>query len=218
MLSSILQRDVRDISNIENLAQVPRLLALLASRTCSLLNYADIARSLTMPPSTLKRYLAILEATFLVRLLPAWSSNLGKRLTKSPKLMLTDTGLLAHVLGLDRARMVQDRTQLGHLLENFVAMELVKQMAWSNAGSELFHFRTNSGQEVDLVIEDRTGGLIGIEVKAGVNVERKDFSGLRLLAELSGEKFRHGFVVHTGDSVVPFGKKLHAIPIQHIWR
>ena len=217
-ITTILQRDVRDISNIENLAEVPNLLALLASRACSLVNYADIARSLTMPQSTLKRYMAILEATFLVRLLPAWSSNLGKRLIKSPKLLLSDTGLLAHVLGLDRARTERDRTLFGHVLENFVAMELVKQLTWSKTRFQLFHFRMTAGQEVDLLLEDRSGGLIGIEVKAGANVEGKDFLGLRLLAELTGKRFRHGFVLHTGASVVPFGKNLHALPIQYLWR
>ena len=217
-ITTILQRDVRDISNIVNLAEVPKLLALLASRACSLVNYADIARSLTMPQSTLKRYMALLEATFLLRLLPAWSSNVGKRLIKSPKLVFTDTGLLAHVLGLNRARAVQDRTLFGHVLENFVAMELIKQQTWSKTRFQLFHLRTTAGQEVDLVLEDPSGGLIGIEVKAGTNVSGKDFSGLRLLAELAGNRFRRGFVLHTGDSVVPFGKNLHAVPIQHLWR
>jgi hypothetical protein len=217
-ITTILQRDVRDISNIENLAEVPKLLALLASRVCSLVNYADIARSLTMPQSTLKRHMALLEATFLVRLLPAWSSNLGKRLIKSPKLVLTDTGLLSHVLGLDRVRAGQDRTLFGHVLENFVAMELVKQLTWSKTRFQLFHFRTTVGQEVDLLLEDPSGGLIGIEVKAGTNVEGKDFAGLHLLAELTGRRFRCGFVLHTGDCVVPFGKNMHAIPIQHLWR
>ena len=183
-----------------------------------MVNYADIARSLTMPQSTLKRYLALLEATFLVRLLPAWSSNLGKRLIKAPKLVLSDTGLLSHLLGLDPTRAAQDRTLFGHVLENFVAMEIVKQLTWSNGGVQLFHFRTSAGQEVDLLLEDRSGGLIGIEVKAGANVQEEDFSGLRLLAELAGKRFRHGFVFHTGESVVPFGKNLHALPLQYLWR
>ena len=217
-ITTILQRDVRDISNIENLAEVPKLLALLASRTCSLVNYADIARSLAVPQSTLKRYMALLQATYLVRLLPAWSSNLGKRLIKSPKLLLGDTGLLAHLLGLDRARAERERTLFGHVLENFVAMELVKQMTWSKTRCQLFHFRTTAGQEVDLVLEAPSGELIGSEVKAGTNVQAKDLVGLRLLAELTGKRFRHGFVLHTGDSVVPFGKNLHALPIQTLWR
>ncbi len=216
-IMTILQRDIRDISNIENLAEIPRLLALLASRTCSLVNYSDIAQSLSRPQTTLKRYMALLQATFLTRLLPAWSSNLGKRLVKSPKIVLADTGLLAHMLGLDMARVKKDRTLWGHVLENFVVMELVKQLTWSKHGFQLFHFRTTAGKEVDLVIEDRAGNIVGIEVKAGAKVEGKDFSGLRLLGELAGERFRHGFVLHTGDSLVPFGKSLHALPMEYLW-
>ncbi len=216
-ITTILQRDVRDIANIENLTEMPKLLTILASRTCSLVNYADIARSLTRPQSTLKRYLALLEATFLVQRLPAWSANIGKRLIKSPKLLLADTGMLCHVLGLDPVRAKQDRTLFGHVLENFVAMELVKQLTWSTAACQIFHFRTTAGQEVDLVIEDRSGNILGIEVKAGAKVEARDFSGLRLLAELAGERFKQGVVLHTGDSIVPFGENLHAIPIEYLW-
>jgi predicted AAA+ superfamily ATPase len=217
-VTTILQRDVRDISNIEHLAEVPRLLALLASRACSLLNFADIARSLTLPQSTLKRYLALLEATFLVRLIPSWSANLGKRLIKSPKLVLTDTGLLSHLLGLDRERAALERNQFGHVLENFVAMEIVKQLTWSRGRFELFHFRTTSGQEVDLVLENAAGDLVGIEVKAAAKVERKDFAGLRLLAELAGTRFRRGMVLYTGENSVPFAANLHAMPISSLWR
>ncbi len=217
-ITTLLQRDVRDISNIERVTEVPKLLGLLASRVCSLVNYADIARSLTIPQSTLKRYLAILEAMFLVRQLPAWSTNLGKRLIKSPKIILTDTGLLAHAIGLDRERLGQDRTFFGHILENFVAMEVVKQLSWSRGHFELFHFRTTVGQEVDLVLENRAGDLVGIEVKASSKVESKDFGGLRLLEELSPTRFQRGFVFYTGEHVVPFGKNLHAVPIAMLWR
>lgn len=217
-ITTILQRDVRDISNIENLAAVPRLLSLLASRVCSLLNCSDLARSLSLPQSTLNRYLALLEATFLVRLVPAWSTNLGKRLVKSPKLLLSDPGLLVHLLGLDRTVAAENATLFGHVLENFVAMEITKQLSWWRAGSRLFHFRTSSGKEVDLVVEDRLGRVIGIEVKSAAKVEARDFAGLRLLAELAGERFQQGFVLYRGAALVPFGRNLHAIPIEHLWR
>ncbi len=217
-ITTILQRDVRDIAQVENLAQVPRLLALLASRAGSLINYADLARSLATPQSTLKRYMALLEATLLVRRLPAWSANLGSRLIKSPKLLLTDTGLLAHLLGLEPARAARDRTLFGHVLENFVAMELVKQLTWSQGRFQLFHFRTTAGRKVDLLLEDAAGNLVGIEVKAGATVEAKDFAGLRFLADLVGERFRQGFVLHTGDSAVSFQKNLHALPVEFLWR
>jgi uncharacterized protein len=216
-LTTILQRDVRELINIDRLAEVPRLLAILASRTCQLVNHADIARSLAIPQTTLKRHLALMEVTFLVRLLPAWFTNIGKRLAKSPKLLLIDTGLLTHLLAVDAARLHSDRTLLGHVLENFVAVELLKQLGWTRRKCGLFHFRTESGQEVDLVLEDASGRLVGIEVKAGATVERRDFRGLEAFAAAVGDRFVRGIVVYTGEISVPFANRLHAIPIHHLW-
>src|SRR5207237_9969 len=104
-IGAILQRDVRDISNVRDLADMPRLLALAASRATGLLDYADLSRSLAMPQTTLRRYLSLLEATFLIHTLPAWSANLGRRLVKAPKLILNDTALLLHLLGADTSRL-----------------------------------------------------------------------------------------------------------------
>ncbi|MDN5870007.1 MAG: ATP-binding protein [Nitrococcus sp.] len=216
-ISTILQRDVREIANIEHLAQMPRLLTLLASRTGSLLNYSSLARDLALPQSTLKRYMALFEATFLVRPLPPWSANLGKRLVKSSKLMLTDTGLLSHLLGLDAERLKADRTLAGPVLENFAAMEVIKQLGWSRTRCELFHFRTDTGHEVDMVLEDRRGRLIGIEIKAAASVQGKDVRGLRTLAELAGERFVRGVLLYTGGVTVPFARNLHALPISALW-
>lgn len=216
-VTTILQRDVRDIANIEGLTELPRLLALLASRAASLLNYSDLSRAAAMPRSTLKRYLALLETTFLVETLPAWSANLGKRLVKSPKIMLTDTGLLAYLLGLDAERLASERVLLGPLLENFVMMELRKQSAWSRTQPRMFHFRTQTGQEVDIVLEDAAGRVVGIEVKASATVGAGDFKGLRTLAESLGDRFRRGVVLYTGTASIPFGERLHALPISALW-
>lgn len=216
-VDAILQRDVRDLANIERLAEIPRLLALLASRAGELLNFADLARTLGIPQTTLKRYLALMEMTFLVRLLPAWFSNLGKRLAKAPKLLLTDTGLLTHLIEADENRLRRDRTLLGHVLENFVAMELIKQLGWSERRYRPFHFRTESGAEVDLVLEDRAGRLVGVEVKSAATVRQQDFSGLETLARLSADRFVRGVVLCTGTTVVPFGRNLFALPVSQLW-
>jgi predicted AAA+ superfamily ATPase len=216
-VTTILQRDIRDLAHIDRLADVSRLLALVASRASQLVNYADIARSLSIPQTTLKRYMTLLETTLLVRLLPAWYTNIGKRLTKSPKLLLGDIGLLTHLLGVDAVRFGSDRTLFGHVLENFVAMELFKQLGWSKRKCGIFHFRTEAGQEVDLVLEDASGQLVGIEVKAGATVEKRDFRGLETLAEAVGSRFVRGFVLYTGDAVVPFSKELRALPIAQLW-
>lgn len=216
-VTTILQRDVRDLSNIEGLTDLPRLLSLLAARSASLVNYAELSRSASMPQSTLKRYVSLLQATFLVRTLPAWSSNLGKRLVRSPKLLLCDTGLISSLQGLSAERLASDPVLVGPLLENFVAVELQKQSAWSATQPRPFHFRTQTGQEVDIVLEDAAGRVVGVEVKASATVGARDFRGLRALAEASGDRFRRGVVLYTGRTAVPFGENLHALPVSSLW-
>jgi predicted AAA+ superfamily ATPase len=217
-VTTILQRDVRDLARIEGLTELPRLLALLASRPMALLNYADLSRGTGMPQSTLKRYFALLETIFLIHLLPPWYTNIGKRLVKTPKVLIMDTGLAAHLMGIDDARLAQDRTLLGGLMEGFVAMELVKQSGWSANPPALYHFRTHEGEEVDLVLERRGGALVGIEVKCAATVSAEDFKGLRVLAEIAGRRFRRGIVLYTGAEVVPFGAGLFAMPVEALWR
>lgn len=216
-LTTILQRDVRDIANIEGLTDLPRLLALLASRTGSLLNQADVSRAAGLPYTTLLRYLTLLEATFLVQMLPAWSGNLGLRLVKAPKVALCDTGLAASLLGLDAERLAQDGAMRGQLLETFVAMEMRKLAGWSRTQPRLFHWRTAAQQEVDLLLEDAAGHIVGIEVKASGAVSASDFKGLRALAEAAGSQFRRGVVLYAGSQIVPFGESLHALPLSALW-
>lgn len=217
-ITTILQRDVRDLANIEGLTTLPRLLALLAARSASLVNYSEISRSSGLPLSTLKRYMTLLEATFLLRTLPAWHANIGKRLVKAPKLLLNDTGLVAQLVGLSEVRIETDRTRLGALLENFVAIELVKQITWSERQPSLYHFRLQTGREVDLVLEDATGRLVGVEVKAGASVSGSDLKGLRALAEARPEAFHRGVVLYTGEEVVSFEPNLQAVPVQAVWQ
>ncbi|OGQ73473.1 MAG: ATPase [Deltaproteobacteria bacterium RIFCSPLOWO2_12_FULL_57_22] len=216
-VTTILQRDVRDLANVEGLTALPRLLSLLAARAMSLLNLSELSRSIAIPQTTLKRYMALLETTFLIQTLPAWSGNLGKRLVKAPKLVLSDTGLMSQLLGLSKKRITMDANLLGPLLENFVVMELLKQVTWSRTQARLFHFRTQTGQEVDIVLEDPAGHLVGIEVKAGATVTTQDFKGLRTFAEATGRHFQRGVVLYTGTESVPFGPRLHALPVRALW-
>jgi hypothetical protein len=214
---SILQRDVRDISNVRDLGEMPRLLALIASRACGLLDYADLARGLSMPQTTLKRYMGLLEATFLVRTLPAWSIDIGKRLVKAPKLLMNDTGLLTHLLGMDANRLKSDSMAGGAILENFVVTEVCKQRGWSKGRPDLFHFRSYAGDEVDIVLEDKAGRIVGIEVKASATIGANHFKGLKLLAEAAGERFVRGILLYTGANAVPFAKNLFALPVPVLW-
>lgn len=216
-LTTLLQRDVRELANIADLTAVPRLLSVVAARAGSLLNFADLSRTLALPQTTLKRYFALLEATFLVQLLPPWSSNLGQRVIQTPKVYLADTGLLAHLLGLTMERLKVDATLAGGVLENFVLMELRKQSAWSQTQPALFFWRTASGQEVDLVLEDRAGRLVGIEIKAGATLGASDVKGLQALATAAGKRWVRGVVLYTGSEVIPFAGNLHGLPISQLW-
>lgn len=216
-ITTILQRDVRDISNIEGLTQLPRLLSLMGARVGSLLNSTEFSRSAGIPQTTLKRYINLLESTFMIYLLPAYSGNLSKRLIKTPKIYLYDTGLLSHLISADEKRLRNDPHLLGSIIENFVLMELIKQASWSNSVFNFFHFRTSSGQEVDFVIERNDGTLIGIEVKAAHSPRAEMFKGLKVLSEETGKNFFKGFLFYNGDSLIQFDKNLFAIPIKYLW-
>jgi predicted AAA+ superfamily ATPase len=196
---------------------MPRLLMLLASRSASLLNYSDVSRGLSLPQTTLKRYMALLEATFLVQFLPAWSGNLGNRLVKSPKLYLSDTGLAASLLGQADAEHLRQSPMFGPLVESFVVAELRKQATWSHTQPGMLHFRSAAGQEVDVVLESPAGEVVGVEIKAGAALSTADFRGLNALAQEAANRFHRGVLLYQGREVVPFGRNLHAVPIEALW-
>jgi predicted AAA+ superfamily ATPase len=216
-ITSIMQRDVKEISNIEGLTQLPRLLNLLASRAGSLLNFAELSRSSGIAQTTLKRYLSLLESTFIIYMLPAYSANLSKRLIKTPKPYLCDTGLLNSLIGADEKRYNNTPSLLGSVLENFVIMELRKQISWAKKPMNILYFRTHSGIEVDCIIEQSDGSVVGIEIKATHTPKAEMFDGLRYFASETGEKFINGFLLYNGDKIIPFDKNLFAVPISILW-
>ncbi|MCA9443998.1 MAG: ATP-binding protein, partial [Candidatus Omnitrophica bacterium] len=216
-LTTLIQRDVRDLANIEGLTDLPRLLRLLASRVGSLQNFAEVSRATGFPQTTLKRYLSLLEASFLIQHIPAWSGNIGKRMVRSSKVFFTDTGILCHLLDADSQLFREDRKLFGRILENFVMTQLRKELSWSESRAKLFHFRSHSGEEVDFVLTDPRGALVGIEVKAAQSIKKNDLRGLRMMRETCGDKFLRGVILYTGSEVVPFGHDLVAVPIQNLW-
>lgn len=216
-ISTILQRDVRDLARVDGLHALLNLLKLLAARVSSLLNLADVGRDATLPHTTLTRYLTLLETVFLVHRLPAWSPNLGKRLVKAPKLRLVDTGLACHLIGVDARRLREDRSLLGRMLETFVVGELRKQISWTEPQTALCHLRTAAGAEVDVIMERADGGVVAIEVKASSTVTPADFAAMQALRDQLGKRFRAGAVVCLGDRVVPFGDRLWLVPLPALW-
>ncbi|MDH0910495.1 ATP-binding protein [Rhizobium pusense] len=213
----ILDRDVRDIANIDQLDRMPRLLNILAEHAGQLVNHSSFGSALGLSSVTTQKYVAILERLFLVKTLPPWSNNRLSRLIKTPKLHFIDTGLLASMRGDEAERLRQDRLRFGALLESFIVSELMKLASWSERRVSFSHYRTKDQDEVGVVIEDRRGRIIGIEVKASATVRAQDFRGLRQLQDAVGDRFVRGLVLHDHDRVTPFGEKLQAAPMSVLW-
>ncbi len=218
-LETLVERDIRDLSDIRAVDEVPALLALLASRATGPLNIAALAADLRISEASARRYLALLRAVFALLRVPAWRRNLGRRATAAPKFQLVDSGLGAHLLSLDREKLAADESLTGGLFEGFARMELVKQAEWSKTRPDVFHFRTRGGaREVDAVLERRGGRLVGVEMKASASLSRRDFRGLETLREERGDAFVAGVVIHAGEQTLPFGDRLWALPVSALWR
>lgn len=217
-LTTILQRDIRQMAEIAGLTDLPRLLAVLAAQSGGLLNMAELSRDIGISQPTMKRYLTLLAATHLYQPLSAWAGNFRKRLIKSPKVYLNDTGLLAYLLGVDTDQLSASSSKTGTILEAFVCQEIRKQISWSRAKPLLYYYRTPTNREVDFVLEHRNGQIVGIEVKAAVKLKSEDLKGLEDLADSAGKKFHRGVILYGGTEVVPFSPKLVALPISALWQ
>lgn len=216
-VSTLIERDVLEIASIERRGDLLKLLALLAGRAGSLLVPATLAGASGIPRTTLVRYLELLSTVFLIKSIPAWSSGQTKRAVGTPKLAFVDTGIACHLIGQDSVRLGEPGGAGGPMLENFVVMELARQLTWSEERGRLYHYRTKDQLEVDAVIETPDGRVIAIEVKAGATVRTEDLAGLRNLAGHLGDKFVAGYVMYTGQQTLSFGGKIKAIPVDALW-
>ncbi len=218
-LTTILQRDVRALAEIEKLSALPNLLRILANRAGGLVNDADIARDAGLNSVTSRNYKTLLKMLFLTFELAPWYRNIGKRLVKSPKGYMSDTLLLCHLLQYELSDLEKNRPELfGHVLENFVATELLKLLTFRDDKLDLFHFRTSDNKEVDFIIEKPNGHLAAVEVKKSDSVAQSDFKGLKELQSMTGDDFICGVVLYRGREVVPFGKNLWAVPVSNLWQ
>jgi predicted AAA+ superfamily ATPase len=217
-LTTLIERDVLELANIERRGDLLKLLALLAGRAGQLVVPGTLAGQSGIPRTTLVRYLELLASVFLIKSVPAWASNLTQRAVGTPKLAFVDTGVACHLIGQDAVRLGEPGGAAGPMMENFVVMELARQLTWSEERGTLYHYRTKDGSEVDAVIETPDGRVIGVEVKAGATVRTEDLTGLRGLANALGERFLAGYVLYTGQQTLPFGDKIRAVPLDALWR
>ncbi len=215
-IDTLIQRDIRDLARITALHAVPRLLTLAAGQTARLVNISELAAPFQISRPTIRQYLTLLSQIFLVEELPAWHNNRLKRLVKTPKLHMGDTGLLCGLLGMNAHELWEDRGMFGQVLETFVYLELQRQSSWLEDKITFSHFRDKDQAKVDIVLE--TGRHVaGVEVKASSTVKSDDFAGLRKLQQASGKAFAAGVLLYDGDAIVGFGESLYAVPISTLW-
>lgn len=200
-LRSLVERDVHDVARVRDTSEIIRLLELLALRTAQLLNLTDLGNELGLRRETADHYLTICERLYLVRRLPPWHRNRAKRLIKTPKVHLLDSGLAATLADLDAADWVAQRERFGHLLESFVVQQLIAQAGWTDPDLRFWHYRDKDQVEVDLVIT-RGRQTWGVEVKAATTVTPADGQGLRRLADQCGKDFQGGVLLHAGASTM----------------
>lgn len=214
-----MERDALDISDLRRVDDLPLVLRLIASRSACELNIADLAKESGIPASTLTRHIDLLETLYLTQRIPAWSTNLAKRVVQRPKTALLDMGLAARLLNVTTALLgpTTASAHVGQLVEAFVACELRRQREWSDLRPAINHYRVHSSEEVDLILESGDGRVVGIEVKASASVNAHDARHLATLRDKLGERFVGGFLLHTGQTVASFGDRITAAPIDVIW-
>lgn len=216
-VEGVLDRDLASLGDVADRAVVGRLLRAIGATSAAELNIDRLSGSLGAPASTIRRHIELLEMLFLVRRVPAWSSNLLARTIKRPKIYVADTGLLASLVGADERRIETDLDLGGMFYETFVAMELDRQMSWLEDRPQMFHFRDRDQREVDIVLEHRDGTVSAVEAKASATVRPQDFRGLEHLRDKLGKNFNAGALLYTGASTVPFGDRIAAVPLCGLW-
>jgi hypothetical protein len=213
----LIERDVRQLARVSDLATMAKLLELAAGQTARLANVSELAGPFQLSRPTIRDYVGLLERMFVLEFVPPWHSNRLSRLVKAPKLQLGDSGLAAALLGVDAAALGEDRMLLGQLLETFVYGELRRQASWREKQIAFHHFRDRDGNEVDIVLQQDDGKLAGIEVKAAGTVSEKDFRGLKRLEAGAGKRFAIGVVLYDGENTLPLGPRLYAVPLRALW-
>lgn len=214
---SLVQNDISGQVKVHSPESLPSLLTAVAGLSAQLFNSSSIASQLQMNRNTIRHYLSLLERHFLIKRLPPWYSNRMKRMIKTPKIHIGDTGLACSLLNIDANDLQMDRNLLGQLVESFVFQELRRQASSSNKPYKFYHFRDRYGVEADMIIELGGSKLAGIEIKAGASIISSDFKALRKIKAAHEDRFTFGALLYDGELCASFGDGMFAVPIRMLW-
>lgn len=215
-IDAIIQRDVAGIDRID---QLPRFLRALAHVSGQMCNYTQLGGQVGLDHKTAARYVTVFEQMYLLKRVDVWARNRLNRVVKTPKVQFIDSGLLSTLMDLTPAMVVQDRSRFGHVLETFVYGELLKHATSADGDYQLLYYRDHDQFEVDVdvVIENAAGELVGVEIKATASVRQTDLRGLKRLANIAGDQFKLGVILYDGTETLPLGDRLWAAPISSLW-
>ena len=208
---AIVRRDIKEVFQLQKLDEMAQLLKLLASVSSESLNYTSLGKAVQMDNKSVQKYVSALENLYLVKRIPGWHRNELKRAIKQAKIHFVDTGLLCAIRGINEASIHADRNLMGSLMETWLCSELLKAMAVSNQGCQLYHYRDKNKREVDFILSGHSGQATGIEVKAGMTIKREMFAAHEMLIEAGN--IQRGVIVYNGDRVLPFSDNLLAVPV-----
>ncbi len=192
-----IERDVRQLINLKNVALFEKFLKLLAGRVGQIINFNSLSNDIGVSGKTLKEWLSVLEASFIIFKLEPYFENFGKRVIKSPKIYFTDTGLLAYVLDIDSASTMSRDPLVGNIFENLIILELIKTRLNKGLAPNLYFFRDSNGREIDVLFKQGSR-LTPIEIKSSATFNKifaKNIKKFQALTELTTK----GYVVYSGD-------------------
>lgn len=216
-VEQLIDRDAQQISHHSpRAAKLRPVLESCAARTGQELNKQATARDAEVDFRTADGYLSLLEDLCIVSRLPAWHAKRLQRLTRSPKLVMTDPGMAAHLLNTDAASLGTDPMLIGQMFETFAATELLAHIETATEETRMFHVRDRDGKEVDIVLESR-GKIVGIEVKSSSVVGRDDAKGLMWLRDRLGDAFTAGVVLSSGSIPFQIDDRVWALPLSALW-
>ena len=216
-INAMIQRDVRDIANVEDLDCLPRFLRTLAEVAGQMCNYSQLAGRVGLSHKTAARYIGIFEQMYLLKRIEVWSNNRLHRIVKTPKIQFVDSGVLSSMTGITPAVAARERTRLGSVLETFVYGELYKHCTVAEEDYLILYYRDHDKLEVDFVIENPRSEIVGVEVKASATVSTADLRGLKRLRDIAGDRFLSGVLLYDGEETLPLGDRLWAAPFSTLW-
>ncbi|MCB1115855.1 MAG: ATP-binding protein [Chlamydiia bacterium] len=214
-LQTYLERDVRTLRQIGDLSQFQLFLKALAARSGQLLQLTDIAKDIGVAVNTVKAWVSILEATYQIIILRPYFKNTNKRLVKSPKVYFTDVGMLCYLLGLKDRDHLRNGPMAGSIVETFIVTEVYKRLVARGKEPQIYFWRTSSGNEVDLIIEDQ-GLLIPIEIKGSATPRPAMAKGISCFQEDHKDQTKKGYVVFLGDIPLPLAPDVLALPFSSL--